>query len=55
MVQPLSNCGTMVREGILGETTNVLSPVLASTLPMLSHVLHNIIPIVPAEENGIVA
>lgn len=48
--------GLRVREGILGERTSVWSPVLArhSTCVILSHAPHNVLPLVPAEENGIV-
>lgn len=59
VAQPLSNCTltlVRVRKAILGERTDVLSPVIVrhSTCVILSDVPHNIIPAAPAEENGIV-
>lgn len=57
VAHPLSNCTLTLSKGgnIRGEN-RCISPVVVrhSTCVILSHVPHNIIPIVPAEENGIV-
>lgn len=59
VAQRLSNCTltrVRVKKAMLGERTDVLSPVVVrhSACVIVSHVPHNIITIVPAEENGIV-
>lgn len=59
VAQPLSNCTltrVRVKKAVLGERTDVLSPLVVrhSTCVIVPHVPHNVIPIVPAEEKGIV-